>query len=339
MREENARGADADGNRGDHVVGLRVDRGQRVRRDRDEPGRCSIPRHREDRDGHGCRQHEGAPDPEQGHAPAGHRPRQRRPCARSRARRRNALRRRQRRIVAEHRLLEALQSLARLETQFLGEQAARLVVDTQRVRLSAGAIEREHQLPAKAFAQWMLRNQSLQLRSDVGVAAESQIRLEPLLDCAEAQLVQPADLALSERVVGEVGEGRPAPEGERFSERRGRVLGVAGGQLSPSLLDEAPEPVDVQLVRPHLEHVTAGMRTQDPGTRLGRRIPRVGLERLPQTRDIDLDVLHGIRRRPFVPDGSISRSTETTSFRCRSSIARTIRCWRPPSSTSRPWSS
>ena len=283
MREENACGADAHGNRGDHVIGLRVDRGQRVRRDGDEPGRCSVPRHRENRDGHGCSQHEGAPDPEQGHAPAGHRPPQRRPCTRSRARRRNALRRRQRRIVVEHRLLEALQSLARLETQFLGQQAARVVVDTQGVRLSAGAIEREHQLPAKAFAQWMLRNQSLQLRSDVGVAAESQIRLEPLLDCAEAQLVQPADLALSERVVGEVGEGRPTPEGERFSERRGRVLGAAGGQLAPSLLDEAPEAVDVQLVRPHLEHVTAGMRAQDPGTRRGRGAPRVGLERLAQT--------------------------------------------------------
>ena len=148
------------------------------------------------------------------------RPQRRRPRARSRARRRNALRRRQRRIVGEHRLLEALQSLARLEAQLLGEQAARLVVDTQRVGLSAGAIEREHQLPAKALAQWMLRNESLQLRSDVGVAAESQIGLEPLLHCAEPQLVQPADLALSERVVGEVGEGRPAPEGERLRERR-----------------------------------------------------------------------------------------------------------------------
>ena len=43
----------------------------------------------------------------------------------------------------------------------------------------------------------MLRHQSLQLGSDVGVATESQIGLEPLLHCAEAQFVQPADLALS----------------------------------------------------------------------------------------------------------------------------------------------
>jgi len=35
----------------------------------------------------------------------------------------------------------------------------------------------------------MLRYQTLQLRSDVGVSAESQLRLKPLLDCAEAQLV------------------------------------------------------------------------------------------------------------------------------------------------------
>ena len=122
------------------------------------------------------------------------------------------------------------QALARLDAELLGEQAARLVVDTQRVRLTAGAIEREHQLPAQPLAQRMTGDERLELGDDLGVTREREVGLDPFLDGGQAELLQAGDLLLRERVEGEVRERRAAPETQRLAEERRRLVRCAAGQ-------------------------------------------------------------------------------------------------------------
>ena len=65
-------------------------------------------------------------------------------------------------------------------------------VGGERVRLAPGAIEREHQLAAKALAQRLRGDQRLELADEVGVAPERELGLDPLLEGAPAELLEAA---------------------------------------------------------------------------------------------------------------------------------------------------
>ena len=55
-------------------------------------------------------------------------------------------RRLKRGIVAEYRVLQALQHLARLDPEFSDEQPSSVAIHLERLGLTAGAIQSEHQL-------------------------------------------------------------------------------------------------------------------------------------------------------------------------------------------------
>ena len=90
--------------------------------------------------------------------------------------------------------------------------AAAVVVRAQRLGLPARAVEREHQLPAQPLAQRVLRDERLELATSSRACAEREVRVDALLQRVQAQLLEPLDLALRERLVREVGERRAAPE-------------------------------------------------------------------------------------------------------------------------------
>ncbi len=129
---------------------------------------------------------------------------------------------------------------------------------------------------------WLRLDERLQLGDELGVPAEREIGLDPLLDDDGPQFLEPRDLRLRERLVDEVGEGWPTPERERLAERGLRGLGVVSLQRAPALLGEAREAMDVDVIRGELEHVPR---------RTGRDH---GPERLAELRDVDLD---GVRSR------------------------------------------
>jgi len=193
------------------------------------------------------------------------------------------------------------QALARLETQLLGQHAPRLFVHAQRVRLSSGAIEREHQLAAQALPERVLRNETLQLGRDCIVAAERQIGVDPHLQGAELELFQPPDLDLGEGLVAEVGQRRSPPQSERLPQRRIRVIGVVARERAPSLLQETLEAIYVHLTGRDLEDVTVRARVDDVFSRLA--YPRSCFECLAQARDMHLNVLDRARGRPLTPQG------------------------------------
>ena len=147
-------GAPADRHGRLDLAGLRVDRRDRVRLDRDGVRAAGDPEH----DG-GDRAREEDRSRNDGEAS---------PARPSRAdsrwlgpRRRR--RRGQSRIVLEDPLLEAPQLLARLEAELLGEQGSPSPVDVERLRLAARVVEREHQLGAAPLSQRLLADERLQL--------------------------------------------------------------------------------------------------------------------------------------------------------------------------------
>ena len=130
----------------------------------------------------------------------------------------------ERRILAQDRLLELLELLAGLEPELVREYALGLAIRAERFCLTPRAIEREHQLAAQALPERMLGDERAQLADQVRVAAGGEIRVDALFARRPAQLLEPGDLGLRERLVGQVGERgpapRPAPAGG--SRRRGR---------------------------------------------------------------------------------------------------------------------
>ena len=101
--------------------------------------------------------------------------------------------------------LEPLELRSRLDPQFLDEPVSSLLIRLESLRLTARAIEREHQLPARGLAERVLPHERLELTDDVAVATELEVGLDPFLEGDEAQLLQPPDLALRELLEGEVG--------------------------------------------------------------------------------------------------------------------------------------
>ena len=122
------------------------------------------------------------------------------------------------RVLGKNRLLESLERLARLDAERLDECRARGSVGLERFRLAVTPVQREHQQTAQALAQRLSGDERLQLSDDVLVQAQCDVRLDPLFERIEPQLLESADLGLCPRFVLDVCEGPAAPQSEGGSE-------------------------------------------------------------------------------------------------------------------------
>ena len=68
----------------------------------------------------------------------------------------------------------------------------------------------------QALPQRVLGHEALELRHELDVASQREVRLDPSLDGDEPKLLEAHDRRLGEGLVGEVVERRPAPELERL---------------------------------------------------------------------------------------------------------------------------
>lgn len=179
--------------------------------------------------------------------------------------------------MSEDRPLQTLQSLPRLEAELLGEEAPARLVDLERLRLASRAVEGEHQLAAQAFSERMLVHEHFQLANEVGVPADGEIGVDPVLKTGQAELLQTGDLSLGEALVGKLAEGRAPPEGERLP------------QLAVFL--EAPKALEIELLPGHAQLVAGCLRLQ-----------ALLAQQLAQLRDIDLKRLLRCLGRLFLPE-------------------------------------
>ena len=96
------------------------------------------------------------------------------------------------------------------------------------------------------------------------MSAEREVGVDPILVGGEPKLLEPDDLRLRERLPGEVGERRAAPEGERIAQGVGRPCGVACPERRPALLAEPDELEEVDRVALDDEAITGWRRLEHP---------------------------------------------------------------------------
>ena len=87
----------------------------------------------------------------------------------------------------------------------------------------------------------MLRDERLEIGDEVGSPTQGEPSLEALLERRQPELLQPVDRRLGERLVHELGERRPLPEGQRLLEAGERGLRRPVRERLPCLLDEPRE--------------------------------------------------------------------------------------------------
>ena len=163
-------------------------------------------------------------------------------------------------ILREDRALELVQRGAGLDPQLGEERAPRRAVGLERFGLPARAIESQHELPAQPLTQRISRHERLELRHELVVVAERELRLDQILLRPDVQLIESSNLFVCECLVGEVRQRRSPPERQRRPELLGRVDVIAGGERGPALGEQALEAVAVELVGLERERVGAGDR-------------------------------------------------------------------------------
>ena len=161
------------------------------------------------------------------------------------------------RVVPQDGPVELLQLGAGLGTELLDECRARGRVGAERVRLPAGAVEREELLSAEMLPKGLLGDERLELGDELAVAAEGEVGVDATLECFEAQLLEAAGPD-RDRLAGEVGERRAPPQRERLAEQGRRLLRLSGA----GIVDPATEAVEVELAGLDAEDVAGSARDE-----------------------------------------------------------------------------
>ena len=153
-------------------------------------------------------------------------------------------------ILLQDRALELLQHPAGLKPELLPQQLARLPVDRQRVGLPPSAIQRKHQLPTQPLLQRVRRDQRLELRDQLAIASQRQVRLDPILKRRQPRLLQPPDRGLRKRLVREISQRLPSPQPQRRAKPLPRTLRISFGKRPPTLGAQRLKPSDIDLPGP-----------------------------------------------------------------------------------------
>ena len=149
-------------------------------------------------------------------------------------------------VVRQDHSLEPSQLRPRLDAELVDEHLTPDAHRLERLRLSAGSVQRDHQLSAQPLAQGMLGDQRLQLADQVLGTSAGELRGHPLLDRLEVELLEPGDLELCELIEAVVGEHVPAPEPQRHLE-------VGGGELGGVIPERHPRPAQKLLEAPGID--------------------------------------------------------------------------------------
>ena len=136
----------------------------------------------------------------------------------------------------------------------------------------------------------MLAHQCFELAHQPRVLAGGQIRVDPILQRGQTSFLQPRDLGLGERFVGEIRQRRTPPHPQRLTQDSCRGQRIALLERPAALRDERLEPVDVELAGLDPEHVAA-----TPGDQQSIA------ERLTQVRYVPLNELVRARGRLLTP--------------------------------------
>src|SRR4051794_41867488 len=110
----------------------------------------------------------------------------------------------------------------------------------------------------------MLAHQRLELADHARVTAKRQFGVHALLDRHQPQLLEPGDLSLRERLVGEVRQRRPPPQRQRGSQPTPPLRRLAAPQRPLALPQRALQHGHIELLAPDPPPITPPPRDQPP---------------------------------------------------------------------------
>ena len=203
--------------------------------------------------------------------------------------------RQQRRVMEQDPLLETLQRRRRIEAELVHERRPQLLVGAQRFGVASAAVQGQHEELPGALSQRILADRRVKHRHDLGGPPRLELRGRNLLDRVEVEVVEATDVWLGELLVGEVGEGRPAPQPQRGAQGLGASVGVAIAKLSRPLLDESLEPTRIDRLGIGVELVSGRSRREDLAA------ASEGLQRPAEVRHVDLDRVRRSAGSAFAP--------------------------------------
>ncbi len=195
-------------------------------------------------------------------------------------------------VGLEDALLEFLEAGAGVDAEFVGEQAPRVRVDREGLRLAAAAVQGQHQQLAQALPQRVLRRERRQLRDRLRVAALLQVHVQAGFEELQPPLLKTDALRLR---VGprNARQHLAVPQRERAAQE---VTGVAQVPRGPRLLGAGGQVLgrrEVQRPLGETAHgVPAGLAHQDPG-----------VQDLPQPGRVRAHRRQRLRRRFLAPQG------------------------------------
>ena len=124
----------------------------------------------------------------------------------------------ERALLSQDRSVERLELRSRIDPELVDKRAPRVVVGIERLSLPTGSVEREHELATQSLTQWVATDEGLHLGYQIGVGLDLEVGRDPVLEHAETEILQAADLGLCEILEFRVGKRRTAPKRERLSQ-------------------------------------------------------------------------------------------------------------------------
>ncbi len=149
-------------------------------------------------------------------------------------------------VVDEDVMLEVAHRPRRLDPDLGDETLAVRGARAERFGGAAAPVQRQHQRHHEPLAQRVLADEALQLGDELAGQPETEIGVDPVLDRLQAQLLQPGDLRLRPRLVGELLVGVTAPHGEpgpQHQRRRRRDRSRPGPEPRPPTARTGPTSV------------------------------------------------------------------------------------------------
>jgi hypothetical protein len=200
--------------------------------------------------------------------------------------------------VGEDRRLQLADPAARVDAELVAQRSAHLVDRSQGFGLTARPVEGEREMAPQLLPQRMVGDELRQLPDDRRVPAEGEVGGEPVLDRGEASILESCRGATGELLVRELDQGWPAPQCDRLGETFTRLRRGSGVEQLPTLVGEALEAAEVDLLRVDVEPVAGGF--PDEGLRL---LPAAsaGFDRASQAGDVGLQRPRRRARRSFAP--------------------------------------
>ena len=196
----------------------------------------------------------------------------------------------QRRVLTEDRRLQPAQLRARIQAELVGEHPPGVAEGTQRVRLTARAVQGQHQLAPQALAERCGPNRPVEVGDQVGVATHRQQGVETVFAGGRPQFLQAARGRHHRRHITELHERITTPQSERLVEAANRGAGSTRAECRPPVLDQPFESNRIDILRHDRQRI--------PGR---PRDDHVCSHRATELEDGDLQRISRLLRRPVTP--------------------------------------